>query len=287
MSGTFNLRLSEEDIIFFEDHGWWLSDRVISDSQLADLEYAFARYEAGEIDRDLVEPILPHWSQTEGSNVKQADYLSLKLDGVFNFVNDPMLPGIAAQLARTDSIRLFHDQLICKLPASEERPHTSVGWHTDRAYWKTCTSEKMLTAWIPMHDVSLEQGPLAVWDQSHKWPGGKALHSFDDSDHERQEAIALADGYQPEVRVLEMKRGQVSFHHCRLVHGSYSNTSSKPRLGFAVHYQDHDNQRVSNGGTVASDAFHLNDVLCRTDPLGIPDYGDPEVCPTLWPPATP
>jgi len=50
-----------------------------------------------------------------------------------------------------------------------------------------------------------------------------------------------------------------------------------------VHLQDDENryQRVmdSNGRL----KVHVNDVLCRKNAIGDPDYSDPSICPTLWP----
>ena len=38
----------------------------------------------------------------------------------------------------------------------------NVGWHTDRGYWKTCTSANMLTAWIPFHDCDERMGTITM-----------------------------------------------------------------------------------------------------------------------------
>jgi len=43
------------------------------------------------------------------------------------------------------------------------------------AYWKTCTSNGILTAWIPMQDASMEMGTIAVLDGSHLWQDSPAV----------------------------------------------------------------------------------------------------------------
>ncbi|TPN63596.1 phytanoyl-CoA dioxygenase family protein [Mesorhizobium sp. B1-1-1] len=271
-----------EDVAFFGAHGWWLSGLILTDAELDDLRYAFERYAAGERDRQLPRSVLPQWSGALERGVRQADYLSLQLDDVMEFVRLPLLPRLASALSGAEEIRLFHDQLVWKDPVSLTHANSSVGWHTDRAYWRSCTSVRMLTAWIPLQDTDEHMGPLAVWDGSHLWPDIDDLHTFDEPDLASLEARFRALGRDVDVRLIPMKRGHVSFHHCRLVHGSYPNRSDRPRLGFAIHYQDGANQHIRSKGGADAEAVHLNDMLCRTNADGAPDYSDPEVCPVLW-----
>ena len=42
-------------------------------------------------------------------------------------------------------------------------------WHIDKHYWQTCTSEKMLTAFIPFHDCGEEMGTITMVDGSNNW----------------------------------------------------------------------------------------------------------------------
>ena len=80
---------------------------------------------------------------------------------------------------------------------------------------------------------------------------------------------------------LLMARGQVSFHHCRILHGSLPNLSTRARAALAVHLQPADNRYrpviLPNGRQLA----HSNDLLCRVDEEGRPDYTDPAVFPLL------
>ncbi|SAL80508.1 Phytanoyl-CoA dioxygenase (PhyH) [Caballeronia choica] len=197
-----------------------------------------------------------------------------------DFVRTPLLPLLASTLSGADEIRLFHDQLIWKDPDGQTTRST-VGWHSDRAYWKTCTSEKMLTAWVPLQDTSEEMGTLAVWDASHLWSGTDDLHTFNEPELDIIESRVRALNHAPNIVLLPLRRGQVSFHHCRLVHGSYPNRTGRPRIAFAIHYQDGENRHIAPRASEKS-PVHLNDMLCRTCTDGTPDYADPEVCPVLF-----
>jgi ectoine hydroxylase-related dioxygenase (phytanoyl-CoA dioxygenase family) len=91
---------------------------------------------------------------------------------------------------------------------------------------------------------------------------------------------------------MELRPGQVSFHHCKLIHGSLPNTGTTPRIALAVHFQDASNRytpAVDDGG---NPVVHVNDVLCRPDPTGSPDYseltsGRAKYGPKFWPVVAP
>jgi hypothetical protein len=274
--------ISPDDIAFYREHGWWVSGPILPERLLEDLDYAIERYAAGERDRALPVALLPQWSGAPERGLRQADYVSLQMDAAMDFVCDPLLPQLASRLSGAPEIRLFHDQLVWKLPAGPNS-QSAVGWHTDRAYWHSSTSTRMLTAWIPLQDMTAEMGPLAVWDRSHLWEDTDGLHSFDRSNLGDIETDLRDLHPDAEIRVLPMRRGQVSFHHCRLVHGSYPNRTGQARLAFAIHYQDGDNRHV-DGQAASGAAVHLNDMLCRTRADGQPDYADPDMCPLLHPP---
>ncbi|WP_318523789.1 phytanoyl-CoA dioxygenase family protein [Edaphobacter sp.] len=252
---------------------------MLDDAIMDILELAVDRYVAGE--RDWLLPI-NLGDDGQGLNVvRQADYLSMQIKEFRSVVVHAAISSIAAQSASSPTIRLFHDQLVTKPPYTPTSD-TRVGWHTDRAYWTTCSSKEMISAWVPVHDVSEEMGPLAVWDRSHLWPGVERLHNFVVTDLESIEAQFRAQGLEPEITTLPMRRGQVSFHHCRLVHGGYANRSKMPRYAYTIHMQDADN-RYSLPTTTAGKQGHINDLLCRRTTNGLPDYSDPDVFPVLWP----
>src|SRR5919109_2177303 len=96
-------------------------------------------------------------------------YVSLQNKQLRNVVRTQIIAAAAAKLAGTHTIRLFRDQLIYK-PPEEQGSQTFVGWHVDRAYWLMCTSENMLTAWVPFHDCDEDMGTLIMLDGSHTWP---------------------------------------------------------------------------------------------------------------------
>lgn len=272
---------TDEDVAFYREHGWWITPPVLSDEALDLLRHGVERYYAGERDTPLLTRLNTDWTEGDGDILRQNDYVSLQMDEFREFLEEAPLAAIAGRLSDATSIRLFHDQLVYK-PAGAPARDAVVGWHTDRAYWQTCTSTAMLTAWIPLQDCSAEMGTLMVLDKSHTWPDNDDLKRFHTRDLEATAAQVHRHGQPWREVALEMKAGQVSFHHCRTIHGSAPNRATAPRLAWAVHYQDGDNRYQENRGPDGALIPHINDILCCHDDDGKPDYTDPAICPLLW-----
>ena len=272
---------TEAEVMHYREHGYYISEKIFSDEEIDDAVYGSDRYYAGERDFILPSSVTPFegWHPEDGDVLRINDYASLQNRELSALVRNPLLGAIASRLSGSPMIRLWHDQMIYK-PAGSNRK-TAIGWHTDRAYWKTCTSEEMLTAWIPFHDCDETMGTLILIDGSHKWPGNTELKGFHSGELNRIEERLAAAG-QPVIKVpLNLKKGQVSFHHCHTIHGSGSNNADSPRRSLSVHFQDAANryreQRHKNGEPI----WHRNDMLCRVTDGG-PNYADPDYCPVVW-----
>ena len=108
------------------------------------------------------------------------------------------------------------------------------------------------------------------------------MRHFNDPHLENLEGQFRQEGKKV-VRVpMTLKKGQVSFHHCWTIHGSYPNRSDKHRQALAVHLQDKDNHYRSYTSKQGREIHIFDEQLCRTLPNGNPDFSDPAVFPLLW-----
>jgi hypothetical protein len=264
-----------DDVASYRANGYWISPVILPDEVLDAAQRGMDRYYAGDYDADP--PGVGGYRATGG--LRKNDYASLRVDELAALVSYPMIGATAAALSGAGGIRLWHDQLLYK-PADRPGVPANVGWHTDRQYWLPCSSEEMLTAWVGFHDVDEAGGSVSFLPGSHRWD--VTGMDFFEQDLEALAARLGEQGHRIEARPTRMRRGQVSFHHCRTVHGSGPNRGPDPRRSLAIHLHPDDNRwrrHVTADGTVAQ---HGNDRLVRTTPAGTPDYADPAVCPTLW-----
>lgn len=271
----------ERDIQFYEEHGWFVTPRVLSDEFLDEAAEAVDRFHHGARDRDLPPRTrFVDWTPGDDDVVRVNEHVAYRSNDLRRVVVSPVLGAIAARLARTRQVRLFEDTVIRKAPGSTASGAT--GWHTDYAYSSNCTSLETLSAWMPLHDVSADRAPLVVLDRSHRWPGNEHLRQFNAQDLAAKIASFEALGHEVTEVSMTLERGQVSFHHSFAVHGSYPNRSTEPRTAFAIHLQDADN-RYRDFFNDGHEVHHVMDGVCRPRADGRPDYTDPDVFPVLWP----
>ena len=81
---------------------------------------------------------------------------------------------------------------------------------------------------------------------------------------------------------MTLKKGQVCFHSCKLVHGSRDNISPIRRLAIALHLQDETNiyrkAYKENGEQIVIGYDHV----CTKDLNGDPDYTDDFLFPKIY-----
>ncbi|WP_432843908.1 phytanoyl-CoA dioxygenase family protein [Dactylosporangium sp. CA-092794] len=282
---------TDEEVEEYARSGWYLTRKLFTDEEVDELTTASERFYAGERSRTLPlrPPRLAYWEPTNGAVQRHNDYIHYEHDAIARILRKPIVGAVAARLAKADEIRVFQSTLIYKPPIAGERSNL-VPWHFDKHYWQSCTSEEMLTAFIPFHDCGVEMGTITMVDGSHRWDeigaDDSTTRHFADRDNDDLERMLQDNAAYNHVEVAKIPmlipKGHMSFHHCRTYHGSGANVSADPRRAISFHLQPGDNEyrpfHLSNGDVVV----YNHDVLVRRTTDGRPDYADPEFCPVLW-----
>ena len=123
-----------------------------------------------------------------------------------------------------------------------------VKWHQDIQFWPH-TNYSPLTIGVYFADVDDEMGPMGVVPGSHD---GELFDLYDD-DEQWTGAIKDRDLVRAHVEkavYLKGKRGSVTVHNCRMVHGSMPNMSARSRPLLLHTY-------------TAADALHLTSLFDR------------------------
>jgi Phytanoyl-CoA dioxygenase (PhyH) len=278
---------SDDDVDFYQQHGWFVTPRLFTDEAVDAASAALAIHHRGQRDRTL--PItldeMDDWTEGSVHQIRFNDHVALTSNRLGSFMLQPIIGAIAARLAQTSQIRLWLSSLIYKPPGT----NTPLEWHADRVHWHTCTSTEMLSAWIALQDCDESMGPVVMIDGSHRWPETEEVRAVRYNDEffrgaapERAQSLLERSGKPIRPVPLLLRKGQVSFHNCMTIHGSGPNLSDRARVGLIVHMQDAANryQRVyDETGKLES---HVNDRMCGRLANGDVDYSDPDFCPVLW-----
>jgi len=224
-------RLSDEQLAFYEENGFLSGVRILDDNQVnalrAELEaimdpghpghalfYEFHSNESSDPNTILFHS-LGHWRITPGFH-----------DVLWN----PRFVVPACQLLGGKAVRFWHDQLFCK-PA---RHGGVVAWHQDYSYWTRTTPLQHLTCWVGLDDATPDNGCLQYIPGSHKWELLEKIELAGSMDS-LKDLLTPGQVRQYENRVAaEMPAGYGTFHHPKMVHGSYENRSNRPRRALVI-----------------------------------------------------
>ncbi len=138
---------------------------------------------------------------------------------------------MAASQLLSGPIRLWHDQLFCK-PAHHGGV---VAWHQDYSYWTRTQPMAHLTCWIALDDSNRDNGCLFYVPKSHRWN----LLPVTGLTGNMEEIMTVLSPEQQKAFhpvPMELKRGQCTFHHPLMVHGSYANRSQRPRRATLINF---------------------------------------------------
>ncbi len=283
-SDEVELLPTDEEVASYREHGFYKSRKLFTDEEVDRAAEAQELFYQGKVDDPGIAGMEKYYPEGHpGESLGKNDYASFFVPGLAELTRKPIVAAVAARLADTPSIRLWHDQLLYKPPGRPEAS-ISVGWHTDRQYWKkTCSSSNMITAWIPFHNCDEVMGTISIVDGSHRWPDNTENLDFflRETDNDELEQRFVTGGNEIVKVPVNLEKGEVSFHHCMAIHGSGPNLSDRPRRSIAVHLQDVDNHYVEYkepDGTLGS---HGIMGMCRYVD-GVPDFTDPVVCPELY-----
>ena len=143
----------------------------------------------------------------------------------------PRLAGVAAELMGVSGVRLYHDQALFKESGGGITP-----WHADQYYWPLST-DKTITAWIPLQATPLEMGPLEFSAGSHQIQEGRALSISDESEHLIGDRLRVTD-FPHTIEPFDI--GEISFHSGWIFHRAGANTTASVRKVMTIIYMDHE-----------------------------------------------
>jgi|HubBroStandDraft_3_1064219.scaffolds.fasta_scaffold51097_1 ectoine hydroxylase-related dioxygenase (phytanoyl-CoA dioxygenase family) len=222
--------LGKEQIEFFHQYGYLTGVRILSDEQVEVLRNELARL----LDPTVEErELFYEYNSNESGDPNHVLFHALGAwriaPGFHDLLWHPAFTIPAAQLLG-GAVRFWHDQLFCK-PAHHGGV---VAWHQDYSYWTRTQPLAHLTCWIGLDDSTRENGCLQYIAGSHRWPDLPITGLAGDMD-----AISAVLDHQQRREferpvAVELKKGEASFHHPRLVHGSFANHSDRSRRATVI-----------------------------------------------------
>ena len=170
---------------------------------------------------ELIEKKLPN--EIDKSGRYNVHLISPKLDSIVH--NSKILDAVESIIGK--------NILVCSTTLFIKNPNEQgfVSYHQDAKYIGL-EPHNWVTAWVALTDSNENNGCMKMWPKSHL--------NIKDHNEKFNEGNLLTRGQtvenvpEDEVKSIELKAGQMSLHHPRVVHGSGINKSNDRRIGFVI-----------------------------------------------------
>jgi ectoine hydroxylase-related dioxygenase (phytanoyl-CoA dioxygenase family) len=222
-------RLSAQQIEFYRENGYLAGIKMLDDGQVDVFRTELAQ---------LTDPEHPgrslfyEYNSNESKNPKTILFHALGAwrvtPGLHDLLWNPAFVMPAAQLLEA-RVRFWHDQIFYK-PA---RHGGVVAWHQDYSYWTRTTPMSHLSCWIGLDNSTINNGCVHYVPRSHRWNLLPITGLADDMSAIRS---VLTEKQEREFKPvpIELRRGEASFHHPLMVHGSFENRTEQPRRAVVI-----------------------------------------------------
>ena len=222
-------KLSADQVSFYRQNGYLAGIRLLNDEQVAAL--------CTEVD-ELTNPhhrgrqLFYEYNSNESTDPNTVLFHALGAwrvtPGLHDVLWNPAFVVAAAQLLQAP-VRFWHDQIFYK-PA---RHGGVVAWHQDYSYWTRTKPIAHLSCWIGLDDSTIENGCVHYVPRSHEW---ELLPITGLANDMNSIQAVLTQKQQNEFQPvpIELKKGEASFHHPLMVHGSFENKTERPRRAIVI-----------------------------------------------------
>lgn len=269
-------RLSAEQVAAYARDGYLVLADVLTEQELALIEPTFQRFIEGRVPgmgRDFCDMSGPYGRAFEDFNLVNAVLPRVYDPSLVDNVFEQRASSIARQLIGDDAT-LDYDQFLAKRP---RRTGAVFAWHQDLGYWPTGTPDtRTVTCSLALDDATPDNGCLQVVPGSHREPSLRPHRpsAWSTSPGLREEAHTLTVQLTPadEIVSLPVKRGSITVHSERIVHGSAGNSTDGWRRTYVLAHRSQ--STVAYERRIGFTHSH-NDAISWTTHLEALDAGAP------------
>ncbi len=238
--------VTEAEVEQFNNQGYLILNDVLTADELATLDPWFDHFIQGK-EKERMKRDFCDMSQPYGTPMEKFQLVNAVLPGMYrpelqNNIFFQVAQSIADQLYRTGKAAMDYEQFLAKKPS---RPGAEFAMHQDLGYWPKTENTWTATFSLALTDSDLINGCLQVVPGSNKEPElrSHAPKQFSDKENEdmsRDESHTLVIHLREDddVVYLPVKRGSITIHDERIVHGSGGNNSSEWRKTYVMAFRD-------------------------------------------------
>ncbi len=242
-----NYLVESSEIKQFHDLGYLILNDVLTEEEMQTLDPWFEHFIMGN-EKEKMAKDFCDMSQPYGTPFEEFQLINAMLPSFYRkeFVDNilqQISQNIANQLYQNGKAAIDYEQFLAKKPSKEK---AEFAIHQDLGYWPKTKNTWTATFSLAMNDADVLNGCLYLIPGSNKEPELRTHKPKDynnqteDGSVNRDDSHTLVIELLPDDKVvyLPVKRGSLTIHDERIVHGSGGNQSKDWRKTYIIAYRD-------------------------------------------------
>ncbi len=239
-----SFKISQEEINQFNNNGYLMLENVLTEAEMLFIDHWFDHFTSGKeshkMGKDFCDMSQPYGIPMEDFQLVNAMLPSQYRQELANNIFHIISQNIADQLYSGGIAKMDYEQFLAKKPSKEE---AEFAMHQDLGYWPKTKNTWTATFSLALTDADIENGCLYVIPGSNKEESLRAHKPKaykEGSKDGREDSHTLVIERRPEDTLIHLpvKRGSVTIHDERIVHGSGGNHSDSWRKTYIAAYRD-------------------------------------------------
>ncbi|MDY6783615.1 MAG: phytanoyl-CoA dioxygenase family protein [Cyanobacteriota bacterium] len=205
-----------------------------------------------------------HYTFDPNRQFSSKEMMWLESDIAKEFVLSQRLGKLAAELLQVSSVRIYHDDFLCKEPGGGRTP-----WHYDGHHYPIASSN-VGTMWIPLQPTPKEMGSLELAKGMSTYKRVEEI-PFDKFSQGQDRAIGeMLQGRGITIDREPFQLGEISFQHCLNVHGAGANCTTQQRIAFGISYFENGASVISSPTLISGDWQKFMPGIQPSEPISSP-----------------
>ena len=239
-----NYRLTDGEIKQFANDGYLVLDEFLTEEEVATLDDWFEHFVSGKqegMGRDFCDMSQPYGTPIEEFRLVNAVLPSHYRPELQNNIYMQVAANVAKQLYPDGPTQLDYDQFLAKKPGKEQ---AQFAMHQDLGYWPKTKNTWTATFSLALTDSDVENGCLVVIPGTNGEPQLRKHVPVDysgtgeiDANRDQSHTLMIESKETDEPIYLPVKRGSVTIHDERIVHGSGGNISNIWRKTYVMAFR--------------------------------------------------
>ncbi len=236
--------ITAEEVSRYKKEGYLVLDNVLNEEELQTLDYWFDHFISGkemsQMKKDFCDMSQPYGTPLEDFQLVNAMLPSVYREELKGNIFQRVGQSIADQLYSGTAV-MDYEQFLAKKPSMTG---AAFAMHQDLGYWPKTKNTWTATLSLALSDSGVENGCLQVIPGTNREPELRSHHPIEFEIKQQNEqrgdghTLVIEENQDDEIVFLPVKRGSITVHDERIVHGSGGNNSKDWRKTYVMAFRD-------------------------------------------------